>query len=417
MGRRGPAALGVFSRSQGSVVMAKGTQVFLAVDLGASSGRVVAGEFSGKRLALEEVSRFENGGVLANDRLYWDLLNLWSHVKDGLRAACVKYGERIVSVGVDTWGVDFGLLGARDELLGNPLHYRDRRTEGILEPAYQVVPREEIFAQTGLQFMQFNTLFQLFAMRREGSAAAGRGPVAADDAGPVSLVVERREIQRVHGRDDDPVLQPAGERLGFSAARAVRDADASVRSRRRAGYASGACARLGRQRDRRSPHAGGPARHARYGERGDVGARQQYARQEAGLVLHQQWHLVADGYRGARSGGERPVPGIELHERGRRGRYDSPAEEHRRPVAGATVSRRLAAGGTRVRLEPVDPDGSGGQAAGGADRPGRSAVRGPGEHAGGDPRVLSGNRPGRSRKPTVLSCAALSRASPCGIAW
>jgi rhamnulokinase len=149
--------------------MARGTQVFLAVDLGASSGRVVAGEFSGKRLALEEVSRFENGGVLANDRLYWDLLNQWNHVKDGLRSACVKYGERIVSVGVDTWGVDFGLLGARDELLGNPVHYRDRRTEGILEQAFQVVPREEIFAQTGLQFMQFNTLFQLFAMRREGS--------------------------------------------------------------------------------------------------------------------------------------------------------------------------------------------------------------------------------------------------------
>ncbi len=149
--------------------MAKGTQVFLAVDLGASSGRVVAGEFSGKRLTLEEVSRFENGGVLANDRLHWDLLNLWQHVKDGLRGACVKYGERIVSVGVDTWGVDFGLLSAHDELLGNPLHYRDRRTEGVFEPAFEVVSREEIFAQTGLQFMQFNTLFQLFAMRQDGS--------------------------------------------------------------------------------------------------------------------------------------------------------------------------------------------------------------------------------------------------------
>jgi rhamnulokinase len=149
--------------------MARGTQVFLAVDLGASSGRVVAGEFSGKRLTLEEVSRFENGGVQANERLYWDLLKLWNHIKDGLRGACVKYGERIVSVGVDTWGVDFGLLAARDELLGNPVHYRDRRTEGILEQAYQVVPRDEIFAQTGLQFMQFNTLFQLFAMRKEAS--------------------------------------------------------------------------------------------------------------------------------------------------------------------------------------------------------------------------------------------------------
>ncbi|MCU0960377.1 MAG: rhamnulokinase [Pirellulaceae bacterium] len=149
--------------------MAKGAQVFLAVDLGASSGRVVAGEFTGRRIALEEVSRFANGGVLANERLYWDLLGLWQHVKDGLRAAGTKYGDRIVSVGVDTWGVDFGLLNARDELLGNPVHYRDRRTEGILEDAFQVVPRSEIFAGTGLQFMPFNTLFQLFAMRREGS--------------------------------------------------------------------------------------------------------------------------------------------------------------------------------------------------------------------------------------------------------
>ena len=110
--------------------MAKGTQVYLAVDLGASSGRVVAGEFTGQRLKLEEVSRFENGGVLANDRLYWDLLNQWRHIKDGLRAGCAKYGERVISVGVDTWGVDFGLLDAHDELLGNPVHYRDRRTEG-----------------------------------------------------------------------------------------------------------------------------------------------------------------------------------------------------------------------------------------------------------------------------------------------
>ncbi len=149
--------------------MAKGTQVYLAADLGASSGRVVAGEFSGQRLRLGEVSRFENGGVLANNRLYWDLLAQWSHIKEGLRAGCAKYGERIVSVGVDTWGVDFGLLDANDELLGNPVHYRDRRTEGIMEDAFEVVSRAEIFAQTGLQFMPFNTLFQLFAMQRQSA--------------------------------------------------------------------------------------------------------------------------------------------------------------------------------------------------------------------------------------------------------
>lgn len=149
--------------------MAKSSQVYLAVDLGASSGRVVAGEFTARRLVLEEVSRFDNGGVLANDHLYWNLLGLWDCVKQGLRAACAKYGTRIVSVGVDTWGVDFGLLDADDELLGNPVHYRDRRTDGVLEAAVAAAGREEIFAQTGLQFMPFNTLYQLIALKQAGS--------------------------------------------------------------------------------------------------------------------------------------------------------------------------------------------------------------------------------------------------------
>lgn len=140
-------------------------KVFLAVDLGASGGRVLGGRFDGQRLDLEEVFRFENGGVRVGERLHWDLLGLWQQVQRGLRAAAAKYGDRIASIGVDTWGVDFGLLGPHDELLGNPYHYRDRRTHGIFDRAFAVVPREEIFAATGLQFMEFNTLYQLFAMR------------------------------------------------------------------------------------------------------------------------------------------------------------------------------------------------------------------------------------------------------------
>jgi len=140
-------------------------KVYLAVDLGASSGRHVAGLFNGRRLELAEVHRFENGPSPAAGRLYWDLLQQWSHVRAGLTAAATKYGARIASVGVDTWGVDFGLLGRGDELLGNPYHYRDHRTDGLLEQAFQVVPREQIFAASGLQFMQFNTLYQLWAMR------------------------------------------------------------------------------------------------------------------------------------------------------------------------------------------------------------------------------------------------------------
>src|SRR5688572_13121920 len=100
--------------------MADSSQVFLAVDLGASSGRVVAGLLDGGRLALEEVYRFDNGGVLAAGRMQWDLLQQWQHVLRGLRAAGKLYGGRVASVGVDTWGVDFAFLGRHDELLANP---------------------------------------------------------------------------------------------------------------------------------------------------------------------------------------------------------------------------------------------------------------------------------------------------------
>jgi len=139
-------------------------RAYLAVDIGASSGRHVVGRFDGRKLTLEEVYRFENGPVEVLGSLHWDLLGLWSHVKNGLRAAS-SGGRPIVSVGVDTWGVDFGLLASDGSLLGNPNHYRDSRTNGMMEKAFGVVSREEIFRHTGLQFMQFNSLYQLLAMK------------------------------------------------------------------------------------------------------------------------------------------------------------------------------------------------------------------------------------------------------------
>jgi rhamnulokinase len=145
--------------------MPASSQVLLAVDLGASSGRVVAGLFDGGRLALEEVYRFDNGGVPMAGGTYWPIVDQWQHVQRGLRAGAKIYGSHVASVGVDTWGVDFALLGKNDELLGIPHHYRDRRTAGILDKAFTIVPREEIFQATGLQFMEFNTLYQLLAMK------------------------------------------------------------------------------------------------------------------------------------------------------------------------------------------------------------------------------------------------------------
>jgi rhamnulokinase len=141
---------------------------FAAIDLGAESGRVVLGSVSSRRIELSEVHRFANGPVRTLDVLHWDVLRLWSEMKHGVAQAARDAGE-LRGIGIDTWGVDFALLGEGDQLLGNPFHYRDARTNGILDKAFAIVPRERFFQRTGIQFMQFNTVFQLLAMRLEGS--------------------------------------------------------------------------------------------------------------------------------------------------------------------------------------------------------------------------------------------------------
>lgn len=141
-------------------------RVYLAIDLGAESGRVMAGIWNGKRIRLEQIHRFPNGPVHLGNTLRWDLLRLWAEIQNGLAMAGKKFGNAIVSVGADTWGVDYVLLSKRDELLGQPFHYRDARTNRIMEKAFKKVSRQEIFSKTGLQFMQFNTLFQLLATRQ-----------------------------------------------------------------------------------------------------------------------------------------------------------------------------------------------------------------------------------------------------------
>ncbi len=151
--------------------------VALAVDLGVSSGRVVAGSFDGRLLELEELHRFDNGPVAMGGQLVWDLPRLWQEITAGLRVAAGRHGSAISTVGVDTWGVDFSFLGTDGSLLANPVCYRDARTQGLLAAAEQAVPRAEIFAATGLQFMELNSLYQLLAMKASHSsvlAAADR---------------------------------------------------------------------------------------------------------------------------------------------------------------------------------------------------------------------------------------------------
>ncbi len=140
-------------------------QCYLAVDLGAESGRVIAGLYDGQTVRLDELHRFPNGPVDVAGTRRWDVLRLWSDIQVGLEKAAAQYGDTIRSIGVDTWGVDYVLLSERDELLGQPYNYRDPRTQGVMDQAFRRVPRHEIFANTGLQFMEINTLYQLLAMQ------------------------------------------------------------------------------------------------------------------------------------------------------------------------------------------------------------------------------------------------------------
>jgi rhamnulokinase len=145
-------------------------KVYLAVDLGAESGRVMAGLWNGAKIRLEEIHRFPNGPVALAGTMRWDVLRLWAEIQNGLALAGKKFGRNIVSVGADTWGVDFVLLNRNNEILGQPYHYRDARTNGLMEKAFQKVPRAEIFAQSGLQFMQLNSLYQLLAWQAHSPA-------------------------------------------------------------------------------------------------------------------------------------------------------------------------------------------------------------------------------------------------------
>lgn len=149
---------------------------FAAIDLGAESGRVMLAGLADERLHLREVHRFVNRPVRVRQTLHWDVLSLWAEIKHGLSLCAGQTSNPLTSIGVDAWGVDFGLLDAHGQLLGNPVHYRDARTTGMLERAFSRVPREQIFEQTGIQFMPINTVYQLLAL------AEGNSPQLAQAA-------------------------------------------------------------------------------------------------------------------------------------------------------------------------------------------------------------------------------------------
>ena len=144
--------------------------LYIAVDLGAGSGRVFLSDLAKGKFELEEVRRFGYPATQSLGNLRWDFPKIFDEIKAGLKNASLRARElrrRILSVGVDSWAVDYGLIDARGELIENPVCYRDQRTQGVMEQVFARVPREEIFERTGIQFLPFNTLFQLYAHAKD----------------------------------------------------------------------------------------------------------------------------------------------------------------------------------------------------------------------------------------------------------
>jgi len=141
------------------------TKKFVAIDLGAESGRGILGNWNGEKLVIKELHRFPTHSVKVHPHIYWDVLAIFAEIKKIISEA--KKEGNISGMGITTWGVDYGLIGDNGLLLSNPFHYRDKRTDGIPEEVFGIVPKEKIFKETGIQFMPLNTLYQMYATKKE----------------------------------------------------------------------------------------------------------------------------------------------------------------------------------------------------------------------------------------------------------
>ena len=198
--------------------MPPGTARVVAVDLGASSGRVFVAELGEKYFEFDQVHRFWNGAIRAGGHIHWDVLGLYRGILDGVRAAG-RTGH-LDSIGIDSWGVDYGLLDADGTLLGNPVHYRDDRTRAVVDPVVKSVGALELYRRSGIAVVPFNTIFQLAAGRDDAQFTLARTLLLVPDL----LAVLAHGISRRRGdqRVDDPAAQSRRIRMGCRADRKGR---------------------------------------------------------------------------------------------------------------------------------------------------------------------------------------------------
>ena len=306
--------------------MAQDPTTVLAFDLGATSGRAILGALDRGKLQFRELHRFPNDPVRYNGDLHWDVPRLWHEVQAGLHLAA-QHDRPPASIGLDTWGVDYALLGEGGVLLENPYHYRDQRTHGMLEEACRILGSGRIYDATGIQFMGFNTLFQVFAASRRTPKllATAEALLTMPDllnfwltgvkACEYTNATTTQFLDRRNGQWARELLTGLGIPTHFL--QPIIQPGTVLGSLRPELTASGAL---------KGARVVAPACH-------DTGFRRSRRKNRRGRRLPQLRHVVPAGHRSRRRGGQRTEPAAQLHQRGRRGWHVPPAQEHHRDVA------------------------------------------------------------------------------------
>lgn len=272
----------------------------LAFDFGASSGRAMLGEFDGERIALTEVHRFDNNPVTVRGTFYWDVLALFHEIKQGITKA--KALGDFESIGIDTWGVDFGLLDRHGDLMQNPVHYRDARTAGMIEEVCGIIGRDELYRATGNQFMELNTIFQLYSLAQKRPELLERASRALLMPDLFGYLLTGGQASEYSIASTTQLMDPRTHEWNKGIMRRLGDPRGPLPRHREAGHPAGRP--VGR-------HPRGAGRRTGEGGLGD-GSRHRLrgrgrARDGGGFHLHLLRHLVSLRHRasGARSSGRR----------------------------------------------------------------------------------------------------------------
>ena len=235
--------------------------------------------------------------------LYWDTLRLWHEIQHGIAVATRERKLTLDGIGIDTWGVDYGLLGADGLLLDTPRHYRDARTNGVMEKLFETVPRDQVFGYTGIQFMQLNTLYQLYAMHLSGAPALGVAARLLNIPDLFNYWLTGVAKSETTIASTTQFFNPEIHDVGHGIAPAPEDSHRNAVPDRPAGHAA-------RQDDRAAARTGLRDRRPRHRRRGGRRSR----RERRQLVLHQFGNLVADGSRTRPAGDQRTNAGRQLHQ-------------------------------------------------------------------------------------------------------